>query len=275
MAKRTHRVSVGLPHPFAETNTVSLARAAAPDRSTRLDALAGHHPIGISTGVFATSRGAWATLVAEACRVSTYAVELSALGAKELPGLIAFLGSNPRLPFRYVSVHAPVKDRYLDEVNGAQLLATLPLWVRSIVTHPDTLRDLAPYRELRTRLVLENMDRRKETGRYVDEIESFFKELPDAGFCLDVAHARSIDPTMELAHNLLDRFRSRLRQVHLSSLRQDHHVSLTKNDERLFAGVLYRCRDVPWILEARPPDRWTGTLRPTTLAGDVAQPPVG
>ena len=44
------------------------------------------------------------------------------------------------------------------------------------------------------------MDDRKGTGRTADEIEPFFEALPDAGFCLDVAHAWSIDPTMAVAH---------------------------------------------------------------------------
>lgn len=56
----------------------------------------------------------------------------------------------------------------------------------SIVTHPDTLNELAPYRELDTRLVLENMDSRKTTGRTADELAPVFDELPRAGFCLDL-----------------------------------------------------------------------------------------
>jgi sugar phosphate isomerase/epimerase len=201
----------------------------------------------------------------EACNVSTYAVELSALSEHELPGLIAYLRTNPLLPFRYVSVHAPVKNRHLDEARAARLLGELPLWVRSSVTHPDALLELEPYRELGTRLVLENMDDRKSTGRVADEMEAFFRELPDAGFCLDVAHARSIDPTMAVARELLDRFRSRLRQVHLSSLSDGHHVPLTEDDEELFADVLDRCRDVPWILEAPPPERWADEFKATSF----------
>lgn len=127
---------------------------------------------------------------------------------------------------------------------------------RSIVTHPDTLTQLAPYRALDTRLVFENMDDRKTTGPTADELAPVFDELPRAGFCLDIAHVHSIDPTMAAGHELLDRFRSRLRQVHLSSLTGGHHVPLTEADEELFSGVLERCRDVPWILEARQPERW-------------------
>jgi sugar phosphate isomerase/epimerase len=228
--------------------------------------------MGISTGVFDRSRGIWCELVVEACNVSTYAVELSALSENELPGLIAYLRTNPRLPFRYVSDHAPVKNRHLDEARVVRLLGELPLWVRSIVTHPDAVLELEPYRGLGTRLVLENMDDRKSTGRVADEMEAFFAELPHAGFCLDVAHARSIDPTMDVARELLDRFRSRLRHVHLSSLCGGHHVPLTEDDEELFADVLDRCRDVPWILEAPPPERWADELKATTFVAAGATP---
>jgi sugar phosphate isomerase/epimerase len=200
-------------------------------------------------------------LVADATETSTSAVELSALSEDELPGLIAYLAAGPRLRFRYVSVHAPVKNRKLDDSASAQALRDLPLWVRSIVTHPDTLNELAPYRELGTRLVLENLDDRKPTGRVADELGPVFDELPHAGFCLDVAHVHSIDPTMAAGHELLDRFRSRLRQVHVSSLTGGRHVPLTEADEEIFADVLDRCRDVPWILEARPPERWLAELK--------------
>lgn len=237
------------------------------DRSApcRPNLLAGHHPIGVSTGVFDDLRGAWRQLVGEACGVSTYAVELSALSGEELPGLLAYLGAEPRLPFRYVSVHAPVKNRGVPETAAARALGELPLWVRSIVTHPDALREFHAYRELGTRLVLENMDDRKSTGRTADELEVAFEELPEAGFCLDIAHAYSIDPTMGVAHDLLDRFASRLRQVHLSSLAEGHHVPLSEDDEQLFAPALDRCSDVPWILEARPPARWRGELKAAGL----------
>lgn len=223
--------------------------------------MAGHHPIGVSTGIFDDLRNAWRPLVLAACGVSTYAAELSALSEDELPGLIAYLNQKPRLPFRYLSVHAPVKNRSMDDIATAQLLDGFPLSVRSIVTHPDALRDFAPYRDLGTRLVLENMDERKRAGRTADELEAIFDALPDAGFCFDVAHAHSIDPTMSAAHDLIDRFPARLRQVHLSSLADGHHVPLTRADEHLFASVLDRCRDVPWILEARPPARWLGELK--------------
>jgi len=228
--------------------------------------LADHHPIGISTGVFAGLRDDWPALVDQACNVSTFAVELSALSGSELPGLLAYLRAKPPLPFHYVSVHAPVKHQGLSEADLVRQLDGLPLWVRSIVAHPDSIVEPKAYRVLGTRLVLENMDDRKATGRTADEMESYFQALPAAGFCFDIAHARSIDPSMDAAKELLDRFRSRLRHVHLSSLSGGHHVPVAADDEPLFTEVLDRCRDVPWILEAPPPDSWTERLGGTAAA---------
>ena len=239
-------------------------------RPIEQDGLARHHPLGISTGVFAELRSSWPRLVVEACAVSTYAVELSALSGSELPGLISYLGSKPRLPFGYVSVHAPVKGVAADEASTAQTLGRLPLFVRSIVAHPGALTYVPPYRSLGTRLVLENMDSRKHTGRTAGELAAMFDDLPEAGFCFDIAHAHAVDPSMSVAQELLDAFRSRLRQVHVSSLRDGSHVPLTDEDEERFAPVLERCRDVPWILEARPPRRWASEVKGAALVDFAA-----
>ncbi len=74
--------------------------------------------------------------------------------------------------------------------------------------------------------MLENMDVHKSDGRTVQELERYFELLPEAGFCLDVAHAWSLDPTMGLAYD---------------------------RDARLFMPVLEHCRDLPWIFEAPVP----------------------
>jgi sugar phosphate isomerase/epimerase len=117
--------------------------------------------------------------------------------------------------------------------------------------HPDTIEDAAPYRLLGRKLVLENMDARKRGGRTAAELAPYFAALPQAGFCFDVAHVASVDPTLAEGERLLDRFGARLRHVHVSSLDEEcHHVPLTAADEERFTRLLRRCRDVPWILEA-------------------------
>jgi hypothetical protein len=214
--------------------------------------LAGHHPLGASTGIL-PSRGDWPALVREAAAVSPFAAELAALDEAELPGLEAFLTASGALPFRYLSVHAPSKNRAVDEALLVSRLAALPAQVAAVVVHPDTIDEVALWRGLNGRCVLENMDGRKACGQTADDLAPLFAELPTAGLCLDVAHAGSLDPSMELAEELLDRFGSRLRHVHVSSLVDGEHAPLTLADAERFRPILRRCVDVPWILEAPAP----------------------
>jgi hypothetical protein len=215
--------------------------------------LLAHHPIGASTGFMAQERGDWAALVDAAADLSPFTAELAALSELELPGLLAYLlSAGDEVPaFRYLSVHAPSKDLKLAEPKLVDCLQRLPAVVDAIVVHPDVIDDPGEYRRLGARLVIENMDTRKGTGRTADELAPVLAELPDAGLCLDVAHARDVDASMIGAHELLDRFADRLRHLHVSSLdAAGHHVPLTAQDEAAFGPVLQRCRDVPWILEA-------------------------
>jgi hypothetical protein len=212
-----------------------------------------HSPVGASTGYMEDLRGEWDELVRRAGDLSSFAIELAALSEDELPGLLEYFSDEPPLSFRYVSVHAPSKGLTIPEPDLVAGLAGLPRWIDAIVVHPDVVRDPANYAPLGRRLVLENMDKRKGDGRSVEELQGFFERLPEAGLCFDVAHAASIDPSMEEGARILDAFAGRLRHVHLSSLDEEsHHVSLRPDDEERFAGLLSRCRDVPWILEAPP-----------------------
>jgi hypothetical protein len=218
--------------------------------------IAWHHPIGASTGFLTALRGDWQGLLQAVEGTSTFATELAALSEPELEGLRKFLVHSNPLPFRYLSVHAPVKHLHAGEEEMISWLQALPPEVNAIVAHPDTIEDLGLYRLLGKRLVIENMDARKATGRTAEELEPVFAELPEAGFCFDIAHAWSIDPTMELASELLDHFGDRLRHVHLSSLEDGKHVPMLPEHDLLFQPLLDRCRDVPWILEAEKPSRW-------------------
>jgi sugar phosphate isomerase/epimerase len=209
--------------------------------------------LGCSTGFVEDLRGQWPELVDVAAAISSVAVELSALSAPELPALLAYLDEAPRLPFDYVSVHAPSKE-IDDEDAMIEALRQLPPWIDAIVIHPDTIDQIEHYAPLGRRLLVENMDTRKPFGRTAGELATVLDALPAAGVCLDIAHAKDQDPTMDAAMEMVHRFSSRLRQVHVSSLDGDHrHVPLTAYDEQLFAPVLSRCKDVPWILEAPPP----------------------
>jgi xylose isomerase-like TIM barrel protein len=212
-----------------------------------------HLTLGCSTGYMHEQRGDWPRLVRSAALQCPFAVELAALSEPELPGLVRYLEACPSLPFLYVSVHAPSKQRRVPEVDLVGMLSRLPPSIDAVVVHPDALGDPSLYRSLGRRLVIENMDARKDDGRTAEELAPYFDLLPEAGLCFDVPHAKSVDASMDEGAAILDAFGDRLRHVHLSSLDSDcHHVPLTEGDESLFAPLLDRCRDVPWILEAPP-----------------------
>ncbi|MGI8845618.1 MAG: TIM barrel protein [Thermoleophilaceae bacterium] len=210
-----------------------------------------HLSVGCSTGFMVDQRGDWVGLVARSGATPPPLAGLSALSQEELPGLIRFLRTDPSMPFHYLSVHAPSKGVGADEAERVRALMDLPSRVRAIVVHPDTMEDLKVWSGLGRRLVVENMDARKNSGQTADQLADVFRALPLAGLCLDIAHAKHVDPSLKGGRAMLDRFAGRLRHVHLSSLDDSgHHVPLTAEDAELFTDLLERCRDVPWILEA-------------------------
>ena len=209
--------------------------------------------MGWSTGFLTEERGQWRALARRAAEHSTLAAELSALSEPELPGLVSYLFSDDALPFLFLSIHGPSKKRELPEAELVDILADLQTKAEVVVLHPDAMHDVSQYRRLGTFLAIENMDSRKGTGHTVEQLEPIMAALPDARLCFDVAHAKDIDSSMHEGVRILDRWGDRLSHVHVSSLDSScHHVSLTPEDERLFAPLLDRCRDVPWILEAAP-----------------------
>jgi hypothetical protein len=208
--------------------------------------------VGLSTGFMAEIRGDWDRLVDEASSSSSSVVELSALSSSELPALVEYLRKRSTLPFRHVLVHGPAKGIRPDvEAALPAQVSQLPSFVEGVVLHPETLSRPDALESVGHRLLLENMDPRKNDAKTPDQLERFFSVLPQARFCLDVAHVWLNDPTMSLGHDLLDAFGDRLAEVHISSiLPSGTHVALDRDHLDVFEPVLRRCVGVPWILEA-------------------------
>ncbi len=173
-------------------------------------------PIGFSTGALA--RGDFELgLVYQRPHARIRAVELSALRDSELVPLVQAVRTLDLERFEYISVHAPSKLVTLTELSVFGLLQSLPPeW--PIVVHPEIMLTPSLWRSLGPRLCIENMDNRKTTGRTAAELGELFREYPEATFCLDVGHARQIDPTMATALLMLLEFGSRLRQLHVSDV---------------------------------------------------------
>lgn len=206
-------------------------------------------PIGFSSGALAKSDFRKGVALQEGMEFT--AVELSALREPELEPLIDAAASLQLGRFEYVSFHAPSAFRILGEEDVVTLLLRLPLdW--PVVVHPDLIHNPATWAALGSRLCLENMDIRKRTGRTVAEMQAAFDALPQAGFCLDLGHARQIDPTMGIAIEMLLNFGSRLRQLHVSEVGTfGEHRRLGYLARTAFRKVVrYVPSDVPVILES-------------------------
>jgi hypothetical protein len=207
--------------------------------------------IGFSTGALALGdfRSALSMLQGKGTR----AVELSALRDHEVEPLMAALPALDLTGFAYVSVHLPSKFRRLTERQVVGLLNPCIERKIPVVLHPDVIENVQIWRSFGALLCIENMDKRKSTGRTVQELEHFFSEFPDATFCLDVAHARQVDSTMGEAWFMLNRFARRLRQIHISEIDgTGHHHGLSLTAISATAGIARLVRaDIPVIIEAQ------------------------
>jgi len=206
-------------------------------------------PIGISTGAlaFGDFRGALKMLEGK----TVNAVELSALRIHELPELVKAVDSLDLRAYQYISIHAPSSFGAEPEQRVVDQLRIFIAKGWPIILHPDAIRNSRLWRDFGDYLCIENMDKRKPVGRTVWELEKVFSELPEACFCLDMAHARQVDSSMTEAYLLLERFGHRLRQLHISEVdTNSKHDRISWGASRAFQEIANMIpSEIPAILE--------------------------
>lgn len=208
-------------------------------------------PIGFSTGSLALDdfRGALAAMAAS----TATAVELSALREPELEPLLTALPSLEAdlRKYTHISIHAPSALRSLSERDLVERLKPIARAGRSIIVHADIIQQPGIWRPLGRAVLIENMDRRKDTGRTVGELRKLFNQLPQARFCLDLAHARQVDPSLCETICFFREFGMRISQIHLSELSTDsRHESLSFSAVAALRAVMSELGpEVPIILE--------------------------
>ena len=205
---------------------------------------------GFSTGAIAKGDFHRALRIVHALGIKV--VELSALRDRELPRLIQELPWLDLGMFTHVSIHAPSKFVTVSEVRAADLLKVALELRIGIVVHPDAIAEASRWDEFGDLLWIENLDKRKPVARTVLELEEIFRRFPNAGFCLDVAHARQIDPTMSEAAHMLEKFSGRLKQLHASGLNSNSTHSALSIAARAAFGQISQLipPHVPVILES-------------------------
>src|SRR5882762_7617198 len=150
-------------------------------------------PVGFSTGALAKADFKLALCELEGKPVDS--IELSALRYAELPVLLLALKELPLKSYRYVAIHAPSQFQKTEEHEVVSLLKKFVPSEWPIIVHPDTLHDFSLWRPFGLQLAIENMDRRRATGRTADELHVIFEKLPNARLCFDIGHARQFDTT--------------------------------------------------------------------------------
>jgi hypothetical protein len=208
-------------------------------------------PIGFSTGALA--RGDFRAALQMLAGKNTSAVELSALRQDELAPLVEQLDHLDLGQFEYISFHAPSSMEPAFESVALGLLEPVARRGWPIIVHPDAIYVRRNWLHLGDRLCIENMDKRKAVGQTAKDLAEIFADLPNASFCFDIGHARQVDPTMSEASAILQRFASRIRQVHVSEVNtQSRHDALSLESIIAFQKVAHLIpAHVPVILESR------------------------
>jgi len=182
------------------------------------------------------------------------AVELSALRLPELPALIEELRKLDLNQFKYISFHAPSRFSAEEEGHVVELLQRVPKsW--PIIVHPDAIHDPKKWIVFGRQIAIENMDRRKSTGRSAEELRHWFELFPDARLCLDLAHTHQCDRTMTEAYRILKKFSKKICQLHISELDSaGHHFPLSLGTISAFLEIKSLIpTDTPAIIESINP----------------------
>jgi hypothetical protein len=207
--------------------------------------------IGFSTGALA--RGDFRAALGMLAGKNGSAVELSALRQEELAPLVDQLDRLDLRKFEYISFHAPSAMEPAFEAVALRLLEQVARRGWPIIVHPDAMYSRQEWARLGDRLCIENMDKRKPIGQTASDLADLFKDLPHASFCFDIGHARQVDPTMSEAATILQSFRDRIQQLHVSEVNtQSKHDCLSLESIIAFQKVSHLIpADAPIILESR------------------------
>jgi|ERR1035438_8646802 hypothetical protein len=210
--------------------------------------------IGFSTGALA--RGDFRQALQMLSDKKANAVELSALRQNELEQLVNQLGQLDLSRFQYISFHAPSAMEQSYEPAALELLQQVAARNWPIIVHPDAMHTPAKWACLGDCLCIENMDKRKPIGQTATDLAKLFGLLPNASLCFDIGHARQVDPTMSEAWAILQRFRHRIKQLHVSEVNtQSKHDPLSLESILAFQKVSHLLpADAPIILESRVED---------------------
>lgn len=141
--------------------------------------------------------------------------------------------------FKHISLHTPAFDAYSD-VKIAELLETIAkvhekINFQMVVIHPYEAMNWDIFRQVDLPFAIENMDWRKDFGKYADSLKDIFSKF-DVSMALDLNHCYTNDPSMKLSEELANTFGDRIKEIYLSGFGTYHDpIYKTKQKEILEA----------------------------------------
>jgi hypothetical protein len=210
--------------------------------------------LGFSTGCLHKTHDRLSPATFEILRkIGANAIELMVHNLDEAERLLALVPED-LLHFEYISIHAPSFDSFNAE-EIAKFRNTLSIFekvakkikIDAIVIHPDLIRDWEVFAEYDLPIKLENMDWRKEVGKYVDSMQAIFEKF-DAPMVLDLNHCYTNDPTMHLAKEMFETFGSRIEEIHLSGFEQFHEPLFKTKQLEIMDAIANK--NLPIIIES-------------------------
>lgn len=181
------------------------------------------------------------------------AIEISFLKTtgEKLKSFIAGIKQLYLRKYKYISIHAPTTLPDFSEKQLAVILQVFAVNCWNIVIHPNLLTDFGMWKDFGKMLCVENMDSRKPPCQTAESMERFLENLPEASICLDIAHARQIDPTLIEILRITDTFGDRIKQVHISELNYEgRHTTISDSCANDYNYIAERIKHLPQIIES-------------------------
>lgn len=177
--------------------------------------------------------------------------------------------------FKNISLHAPdiPYDTHPKANETIELLKKLSdyLNAKHITVHPAGITDWSIFDDLKEKILLENMDPVKSEGQSVEDMREYFGKF-DVGMTLDLQHSYSIDPSMALTDRLIEEFRGRIKEVHISGWQSpNRHIPLYNFPDRdLIASRLEKLPGVKVVMEGVTMDAFSSPNGEEVLREEVA-----
>lgn len=173
------------------------------------------------------------------------AIELMCRSEEDILKLITEITTDDFFGFEYVSLHSPdvVTVDTLELLQRAQDI----FHFQAIVIHPDEIENWEIFSRFNLPISIENMDWRKERGKYVDSLQAIFEKI-DAKMVLDVNHCYTNDPSLLLAKQMTDEFGPRISQIHLSGFETDHQPLFKTKQVEIMNAI--ENKNLPIIIES-------------------------